>query len=330
MFFKILRILLIITAGMVGYNAASYISQSPVAPIIGIFIGIGIGLLILFVEISLQRYSGPALVAGVIGLIVGLIVANLVAPAILSIVRVTWYIHIMLIIIFSYLGIVIAVRKMNEIPFLLRLKKRATSEKEYKILDTSVIIDGRIADIYDAGFIDGKIVVANFVLKELQLIADSHDPIKRNRGRRGLEVLKTMQRKLGDKIVLMEDEFNDVKDVDAKLVKLAEKLDGSLITNDFNLNRVAELQGVKVLNINELANAVKPVVLPGELMQIHVLKEGREYNQGVGYLDDGTMVVVENGRRLIGKDVEVIVTSVLQTPAGRMIFTRPREEGDII
>ncbi|MGQ9705836.1 MAG: PIN/TRAM domain-containing protein [bacterium] len=330
MFFKILRILLIISAGMVGYNAASYMSQSPVAPIIGIFVGVGIGLLILFIEVFLQKYSGPALVAGVIGLIVGLIVANLVAPAILSIVRVSWYVHIMLIIIFSYLGIVIAVKKMGEIPFLSRLTKVNTFERKYKVLDTSVIIDGRIVDIYDTGFIDGKLVVPNFVLRELQLIADSHDPIKRNRGRRGLEVLKAMQKKIGDNIIMMEDEFLDIKDVDAKLVKLVEKLDGSLITNDFNLNRVAELQGVNVLNINELANAVKPVVLPGELMQVHVLKEGREYNQGVGYLDDGTMVVVENGRRLIGKNVDVIVTSVLQTPAGRMIFTRLREEEDAV
>jgi uncharacterized protein YacL len=330
MFYKILRILLILTAGMVGYNAATYISQSPIAPIVGIFVGIGIGLLILLIEILLQRYSGPSLVAGVIGLIVGLIVANLVAPAILSIVRVSWYIHIMLIIIFSYLGIVITVRKMNDIPFLSRLRKRDKSVEKYKILDTSVIIDGRIADIYDAGFIDGQLVVANFVLKELQLVADSHDPIKRNRGRRGLEVLKSMQRKMGEHIIMTEDEFNDIKDVDTKLVKLAEKLNGSLVTNDFNLNKVAELQGVRVLNINELANAVKPVVLPGEFMQIHVLKEGREYNQGVGYLDDGTMVVVENGRKLIGKDIEVIVTSVLQTPAGRMIFTRSKEEDDYV
>ncbi|HEC80192.1 MAG TPA: PIN domain nuclease [Firmicutes bacterium] len=326
MFFKVLRVLLVISAVLVGYNASSYLSRSPYAPLIGMFVGAVIGLLILLIEAGLQRYSGQTLVAGVVGLIVGLIVANLVAPAVLSIVKISWYIHIMLVLIFAYLGIVIAVRKMDEIPFLSRMKVRERVDVSYKVLDTSVIIDGRIADIYDAGFIDGILVIPEFVLKELQMIADSHDSIKRNRGRRGLEILKTMQKKIGDNIKIVSEDFPDVREVDAKLIKLTDKLGASLITNDFNLNRVAELQGLKVLNINELANAIKPVVLPGEVMHIYVLKEGKEYDQGVGYLDDGTLVVVENGRKHIGSEIDVVVTSVLQTTAGRMIFTKPRDE----
>jgi len=189
-------------------------------------------------------------------------------------------------------------------------------------VDTSAIIDGRIQDILKTKFMEGKIVIPRFVLKELQQIADSTDPIKRQRGRRGLEILNTIQKESGLNLSLHEEEFPEVKEVDAKLVKLAQLLQAKILTVDFNLNHVASFQGVKVLNINELANALKPVVFPGEQMQIKLLKEGKEYNQGVGYLDDGTMVVVEDGRRLIGQEIKVVVTSVLQTPAGRMIFTK--------
>ncbi len=192
--------------------------------------------------------------------------------------------------------------------------------KSYKILDTSVIIDGRIADIAETGFLDGIIVTPQFVLRELQLVADSADSLKRNRGRRGLDILQRLQKVASLQIQIVEDDFPSVREVDLKLIELAKLYEGKIITNDFNLNKVAQLQGVEVLNINELANSLKPIVLPGETMKVFILKEGKEYNQGVAYLDDGTMVVVDNARKMIGKNVDISVTSVLQTTAGKMIF----------
>jgi len=194
------------------------------------------------------------------------------------------------------------------------------SRKSYKILDTSVIIDGRIADIAETGFLDGVIVTPQFVLRELQLVADSADLLKRNRGRRGLDILQRLQKVANLQIQIVEDDFPAVREVDLKLIELAKLYEGKIITNDFNLNKVAQLQGVEVLNINELANSLKPIVLPGETMRVFILKEGKEYNQGVAYLDDGTMVVVDNARKMIGKTIDVSVTSVLQTTAGKMIF----------
>jgi len=195
-------------------------------------------------------------------------------------------------------------------------------KKSYKILDTSVIIDGRIADIAETGFLDGIVVAPQFVLRELQLVADSADSLKRNRGRRGLDVLQRLQKAASVQVQIVEDDFPSVREVDLKLIELAKLYEGKIITNDFNLNKVAQLQGVEVLNINELANALKPIVLPGEGMKVFILKEGKEYNQGVAYLDDGTMVVVDNARKMIGKTIDVSVTSVLQTTAGKMIFGR--------
>ena len=205
------------------------------------------------------------------------------------------------------------------------------SKKSYKILDTSVIIDGRIADIAETGFLDGTIVIPQFVLRELQLVADSADSLKRNRGRRGLDILQRLQKVASVQIQIVEDDFPAVREVDLKLIELAKLYEGKIITNDFNLNKVAQLQGVEVLNINELANSLKPIVLPGETMKVFVLKEGKEYNQGVAYLDDGTMVVVDNARKMIGKTIDISVTSVLQTTAGKMIFGKwderaPRSE----
>src|SRR5437588_240283 len=192
--------------------------------------------------------------------------------------------------------------------------------KSFKILDTSVIIDGRIADIADTGFLDGILVIPQFVLRELQLVADSADSLKRNRGRRGLDILQRLQKTASVQIQIVEDDFPSVREVDMKLIELAKLYEGKIITNDFNLNKVAQLQGVAVLNINELANSLKPIVLPGESMKVFILKEGKEYNQGVAYLDDGTMVVVDNARKMIGKTIDISVTSVLQTTAGKMIF----------
>jgi uncharacterized protein YacL len=195
-----------------------------------------------------------------------------------------------------------------------------------KILDTSVIIDGRIADICETGFLEGPLIVPQFVLKELQHIAGSADSIKRNRGRRGLDILQRIQKNVDMTVHIVDHDFPKIREVDAKLVALGKVLKGKVLTNDFNLNKVAELQGVPVLNVNQLANAVKPVVLPGEVMNVYIMKEGKEYGQGVAYLEDGTMVVVDNARRHVGKNIDVAVTSVLQTTAGRMIFTRLKEE----
>jgi uncharacterized protein YacL len=194
-------------------------------------------------------------------------------------------------------------------------------------LDTSVIIDGRVADICESGFLSGKIIIPRFVLKELQLIADSADPLKRNRGRRGLDILNRIKNNAKIQVVIHEAEYPGVQGVDAQLVRLAKDLNGRVFTNDYNLNKVAELQGVAILNINELANALKPIVMPGEILRVKVIKEGKEYEQGVAYLDDGTMIVVDNGRSKIGQNTDVTVTSVLQTPAGRMIFARYGEDG---
>ena len=206
------------------------------------------------------------------------------------------------------------------------LSKTAPRGEIPKILDTSVIIDGRIADACETGFIEGPFIIPQFMLRELQHIADSPDPLKRNRGRRGLDILNRIQKHSDLEVRISDQDFPSVKEVDDKLIELAKRIHGRIITNDYNLNKVAELQGLTVLNINQLSNALKPVVLPGETMHVQILKEGKEPGQGVAYLDDGTMVVVEEGKKIIGKELDVVVTSVLQTTAGRMIFARPKDE----
>jgi uncharacterized protein YacL len=206
------------------------------------------------------------------------------------------------------------------------LSKMGPRGETPKILDTSVIIDGRIADVCETGFLEGPFIIPQFILRELQHIADSPDPLKRNRGRRGLEILNRLQKQSDLEVRISDQDFPKLPEVDAKLIELAKRINGRIITNDFNLNKVAELLGLTVLNINQLTNALKPIVLPGETIHIQILKEGKEPGQGVAYLDDGTMVVVEEGRRIIGKELDVVVTSVLQTTAGRMIFARPKDE----
>jgi uncharacterized protein YacL len=228
-----------------------------------------------------------------------------------------------------YLGMVLGGRhgEWLEPARLVTLFKAAGPMRRYKILDTSVIIDGRIADLCETGFLDGTLVVPQFVLKELQAIADSGDTLRRNRGRRGLDILQKIQKMTSADVTISDLDFPEVREVDLKLIELARSLQGKIVTNDFNLNKVAQLRGVDVLNINLLANALKPVVLPGEIMKVFILKEGKEYNQGVAYLDDGTMVVVDNARKMISKTIEIVVTSVLQTTAGKMIFGRFIEAG---
>jgi uncharacterized protein YacL len=232
--------------------------------------------------------------------------------------------RVVLTLIFAYLGAVMALRGKDEFSIIIPYVKfrRQDVREEMIILDTSAIIDGRVLDIYKTKFFDARLLVPRFVLRELQHIADSADPIKRQRGRRGLEMLQGMQKDPSIDITIHEEEMPDGGDVDAKLVKLAKLLESKIFTTDFNLNRIAALQGVGVLNINELANALKPVVFPGEIMEVKLLKEGKEYNQAVAYLEDGTMIVVEDGKRLIGQTLKVMVTSVLQTQAGRMIFAK--------
>ena len=281
-------------------------------------------------EGKLQKVPLPEILSGTIGLILGLIVAILLGQAFSRIPLVGSLISTVGSLVLGYLGLVVFSRKREDFVGLFGWRTRDRSIREPsvkpKILDTNVIIDGRIADICKSGFIEGPIVIPGFVLEELRHIADSSDVLKRNRGRRGLDVLNRIQKELNIDVQIYErDPWTDLE-VDSKLIQLAKTLDGRIVTNDFNLNKVADLQGVPVLNINELANAVKPVVLPGEEMSVHVIKDGKEQGQGVGYLDDGTMIVIDGGKRHIGETIGVMVTSVLQTAAGRMIFAKPKTE----
>ncbi|MEW5954215.1 MAG: PIN/TRAM domain-containing protein [Bacillota bacterium] len=289
-------------------------------------------------EQYLQKTPGLDLVMGSVGLIIGLIIANLLGSLLAFLGPPGKFVWALATILFGYLGLTIGLKKREEIfsifsnfPRFGSKDKAAKSEAKqgnYKILDTSVIIDGRISDLCGSGFIEGVLLVPAFVLEELRHIADSPDLLKRNRGRRGLDILNNM-RKDSSINVQIYDNVNGLEEsaeVDTKLVRLAQLLGSTakIVTNDYNLNKVAELHGVKVLNINELANAVKPVVLPGEEMVVQVVKDGKEVGQGVAYLDDGTMIVVDGGKRYLGQTITVLVTSVLQTAAGRMIFARPK------
>ncbi|HZQ69776.1 MAG TPA: PIN domain-containing protein [Terriglobales bacterium] len=289
-------------------------------------VGVLIGLAIVLFEWKLRRVSLKRLIGAAVGSVLGIIGAYLFALIIRNTIpeeHTRSFLQILVMLLMAYVGLIVGANKGD----LLNLSAlggvfggEKQSRKSYKILDTSVIIDGRIADIAETGFLDGTIVIPQFVLRELQLVADSADSLKRNRGRRGLDILQRLQKVATLQIQIVEDDFPTVREVDMKLIELAKVYEGKIITNDFNLNKVAQLQGVEVLNINELANSLKPIVLPGEIMKVFILKEGKEYNQGVAYLDDGTMVVVDNARKMIGKTIDISVTSVLQTTAGKMIF----------
>jgi len=290
-----------------------------------------------WLERHLQKMPLSDLIGAAIGLIIGLIIASLLGSALARIPFVGSYMPLLCSILLGYLGLSIGYKKKEELLNILNLfpkfggkdKEKAASAKSeperlYKLLDTSVIIDGRIADICKSGFVEGILIIPAFVLEELRHIADSSDHLKRNRGRRGLDILNKMRKELIARVQIYEKDFPDIQEVDSKLVKLAQVLGADIFTNDYNLNKVAELQGIQVLNINELANALKPVFLPGEEMVVQIIKEGKEYKQGIGYLDDGTMIVVESGKKFINKTIYVVVTSVLQTAAGRMIFAKPK------
>ncbi len=316
-----------------------------------------------FVEKQLSKMPINDVIAGACGLAIGLILANLLGSAFARIPIVGNYIPIIFSLVLGYLGVCITIKKRKEITGsfdfikdILRsreaektkepekvtaapapedtppaertkvnlVKLKEHKDKNYKLLDTNVIIDGRIADICKTGFLEGTLLIPVFVLEELQYIADSSDTLRRVRGRRGLDILQKIREDSSLEVEVMNVDFDDVQGVDSKLVRLAQKLGGKIITNDFNLNKVAQLRGVEVLNINELSNAVKPVVIPGETMKVQVVKDGKEPGQGVAYLDDGTMIVIENGHRYLSRTISVEVTSALQTSAGRMIFAKPR------
>ena len=299
--------------------------NGPTAAAVGALAGAGVVLFELRIrQVSLKKLIGAAF-GSVLGILGAYLISLVLDRAVPHNTTTIPFVDVALLAWMTYCGLVVGAAK-GEMLNLAALGGlfggEGGSKHSFKILDTSVIIDGRIADIVETGFVDGALVIPQFVLHELQLVADSSDSMKRNRGRRGLDVLQRIQKMPQLNIQIVEEDFPNVREVDMKLIELAKIYSCKIVTNDFNLNKVAQLHGVEVLNINELANALKPVVLPGEVMRVFILKEGKEYNQGVAYLDDGTMVVVDNARKMISKTIDIAVTSVLQTTAGKMIFGR--------
>jgi uncharacterized protein YacL len=285
------------------------------------------GLIILF-ELRVRALSLRRLIGAVIGSLLGITGAflfSLVLRNSLPDGRTRSLFQIAVLLLMTYIGLVVGANKGDLLNLAalggLFAGERA-GKRNAKVIDTSAIIDGRIADIAETGFLDGVLIVPEFVLRELQMVADSSDSSKRQRGRRGLDVLQRMRSNAQITVQIAEEDFPQIREVDRKLIELARQLEAKIVTNDFNLNKVAQVRGVAVLNINDLANSLRPVVLPGERMRVVIMKEGKEFDQGVGYLDDGTMVVVDHARRLIGRSVDICVTSVLQTTSGKMIFGR--------
>ncbi len=322
----IIRIFFVVMSVVSGYYIGSdFLGMDARAPFIGATAGLVVSLVVILVEAKLKSVSLRNLSAAAFGIVFGFFMAWMMTlivrlvpmePGVYPVVQISFTL------IFCYLGMVIAIKGKDEfniiIPYL-RFSRQDQRNQRY-ILDTSVIIDGRINAISETGFLEGKLVVPRFVLHELQQVADSSDDEKRNRGRKGLDMLDRMKNVPGVEVIIHEENLPGIRDVDAKLIRLGKILDAPIVTNDFNLNKVAKLEGVHVLNINDLAGAMRPVVFPGENMTVHIRKEGKERNQGVAFMDDGTMIVVDNARRLIGRSANINVTSVLQTSAGRMIF----------
>lgn len=294
-------------------------------------VGFGVAAVVVAIEIIIERIPLDVLVFGALGAFGGVLLAKGLDWVVFKLDNPVAYkfmtdYSILLNVFLAYLGCMIAVRKKGEIDLLDRnVVVKSTKSKETKILDTSILIDGRIADIAETGFLSGKLVLPRFVLHELQMVADSADSTKRQRGRRGLDILKRLQDSPEINIKIYDKDFPQIKEVDSKIIELAKELDAKVATTDFNLSKVAVLQGISILNVNDLASSLKSVVLPGDTLALYLAKEGKEKAQAVGYLDDGTMVVVDDGRRSIGKRMNVYVNSILQTPAGRMIFARAQE-----
>jgi uncharacterized protein YacL len=300
-------------------------------PYVGAGIGFVLSVVIVYLETRIRKSQFKIIWSSTVGTLAGVLLGWALGSIYQTVAgdsSTSIFIKMFFLLIMPYIGFLVGTRKFEwlEPPYLLQFFREKSPSSDHKLLDTSAIIDGRIADICDTAFIGGTLVIPQFVLKELQLVADSPDGIKRQRGRRGLEVLDHLQKSSQVSTMISDIDFPEVKDVDSKLIELAKHMDAKIITNDFNLNKVAQLQGVPVLNINELANALKPVVLPGEALKVFILKEGKEKDQGVAYLDDGTMVVVDNSRKMIGQNIEITVTSVLQTTVGKMIFGRYNED----
>lgn len=324
------RIIFVVVCGGAGFHFRPFSLTRPVATLAGVSFAIAV----IFLELRLRRASLRRLIGAVTGSILGILGAYLTS---LILMHTTMpestrsFFSLAVFLVMAYIGLVLGANK-GDMLNLQALGGLFGSERSMrptsKLLDTSVIIDGRVADIADAQFLDGNIIIPQFVLRELQLVADSGDPLKRQRGRRGLEVLQRIQKMTHVDVQIAEDDFAQIAEVDLKLIELAKRYDAKIVTNDFNLNKVATLQGIDVMNVNQLANALKPVVLPGEAMRVFILREGKEYNQGVAYLDDGTMVVVDGARKMINKTIDIIVTSVHQTTAGKMIFGRYDERGE--
>jgi uncharacterized protein YacL len=323
--------LLIIRLAFILLLAASgwYLQPFELANIYGAAVGLACGIAIVFFEIQVRKTTLKRLLGAALGSLIGIggafLISLVLGRALPEHTSTLSFIELLLLLWMAYVGLTVGASKgeMLNLGALGGLfGGEQTSSQSFKILDTSVIIDGRIADIVETGFLDGTLVIPQFVLRELQFVADSADSLKRNRGRRGLDILQKIQKMTQLNVQIFEDDFPNVPEVDMKLIELAKVYNCKIVTNDFNLNKVAQLHGVQVLNINELANALKPIVLPGETMRVFILKEGKEYNQGVAYLDDGTMVVVDNAKKLISRTIDIAVTSVLQTTAGKMIFGR--------
>jgi len=331
--FDVVVIRLIFTGILFG--AGWWLHPLPGHPAISALVAGLVGLAIIFFEMRIRRSSLKTLIGAAVGSILGIIGAYLIGSLIMRQESISHeyrtLITLSLVSFMAYCGLMVGAAKGDylELSALGGIFSDKAARRDLKILDTSVIIDGRIADVAETGFLTGTLIIPQFILRELQQVADSPDSSKRQRGRRGLDMLNRLQNNASLDIQIVENDFPSVREVDLKLIELGKQMgDAVIVTNDFNLNKVAQLRGVNVLNINELANALKPVVLPGEAMRVFILKEGKEYNQGVAYLDDGTMVVVDNARRLIGKNADIAVTSVLQTTAGKMIFGKISDEAE--
>jgi uncharacterized protein YacL len=319
-----MRIVFVALSVAAGFHFRPFTLSPELGAVVGFLFGLGV---ILF-ELRLRRASLRRLIGAATGSILGILGAYLTS---LILTHTTMpeatrsFCSLAAFLVMAYIGLVLGANKgdmLNLQAFGGVFGSERSMKHSFKLLDTSVIIDGRVADIAEAQFLDGTIIIPQFVLHELQLVADSADPLKRQRGRRGLEVLQRIQKMAHLEVQIAEDDFAQIPEVDLKLIELAKRYDAKIVTNDFNLNKVAQLQGIEILNVNQLANALKPVVLPGETMRVFILREGKEYNQGVAYLDDGTMVVVDGARKLINKTIDITVTSVHQTTAGKMIFGR--------
>lgn len=321
----LIRVLFVLLPGIAAWYLRPFSLPAPYAAVAGCILGLAI----VFFEVQVRKTTLKRLFGAAFGSLLGIVGAYLISlilgHALPENSSTLAFLQLLLLLWMGYVGLVVGASKgeMLNLGALGGLfGGEQTSSQSFKILDTSVIIDGRIADIVETGFLDGTLVIPQFVLRELQLVADSADSLKRNRGRRGLDILQKIQKMTQLHVQILEDDFPNVHEVDMKLIELAKVYNCKIVTNDFNLNKVAQLHGVEVLNINELANALKPIVLPGETMRVFILKEGKEYNQGVAYLDDGTMVVVDNAKKMISRTIDISVTSVLQTTAGKMIFGR--------